>query len=138
MLIKDVFFDIIQPKLRNDHDNWDNLAEDIFFFDPMSRQFDENETRHRKEDKDHNEAETQAHLSFDHCRAACESRKECVQFRFGNGICSTSTAVRFGQPAEEKKEAYYNYRSGWMVPRINEWAKKHRDCGKIKFPTLDA
>ncbi|KAM0664827.1 hypothetical protein ACQRIT_000458 [Beauveria bassiana] len=137
VLIKDVFHDIIQPKLRNDHDDWDNLSEDVFYFDPTSREFDEDETKLRKPESGYNDAEKQAHLDFEHCRAACESLEACVQFRFGKGICSTATAVRFGKPAEASEDESPKHKSGWMVDRINEWAKKHDNCGTPKFPELE-
>lgn len=137
VLIRDVFHDIVQPKLRNDHDDWDNQSDDVYYFDPTSRKFDKSETDLRKSETGYNDAEKEAHLGFDQCRAACESLPDCVQFRFGKGICSTSTAVRFGKPAEVGKEAEDSSKSGWMVHRINEWAKKHDDCGKPKFPTLN-
>lgn len=136
VLIKDVFHDIIQPKLRNDHDDWDNTSDDAYYFDPVSRKFDDTETRLRKQSTHYNSAEKKAHLGFDECRAACQSLQDCMQFRFGKGICATSTAVRFGKPAEVSQEASDNYKSGWMVQRINDWAKKHNDCGTPKFPKL--
>ncbi|OAA63205.1 hypothetical protein ISF_05081 [Cordyceps fumosorosea ARSEF 2679] len=138
VLIKDVFRDIIQPKLRDSHDNWDNLSDDVYYFDPTSRQFDETEVRLRKPDSELNAAEQRAHLGFDECRAACESLSACMQFRFGNnGICATSTAVRFGKPAPEGSAGSdAGRKSGWMVQRVKEWAKKHDDCGAPKFPKL--
>ncbi|KAJ3473750.1 hypothetical protein NLG97_g10151 [Lecanicillium saksenae] len=136
VLIKDIFHEIIQPKLRNDYEEWDNLSDDVYYFDPVSRQFDENEMRLRKDENSYNEEEKLAHLSFEHCQATCKSLNECIQFRFGNGICSTSTAVRFGKPAQDTKEGFTTHKSGWMVQRINEWAKKHEKCGKPKFPEL--
>lgn len=131
--IKDIFYDIILPKLRDDLEDWDNMSDDTYYFDESSRQFDDNEKRLKKQG-DYNDLEKVAQESFENCRAACESISGCVQFRFGKGICSTSTAVRFGkQPSvgEDPKP-----KSGWMLERIKKFAKDHDNCGAVKYPEL--
>lgn len=136
VLIKDIFHSIVEPKLKDSHDNWDNMSFDTYYFDPLSRQFDSNENTHRK-DGEYTEDEKQAHLSFDHCRKACEMQDKCMQFNYGKGICGLSTAVRFGNPAQvNDKDSYWNMKAGWMVERIKKWAKDHDNCGPVKFPTV--
>lgn len=135
-LIKDVFYDLVRPKLRDHMDNWDNLSNDDYYFDEASRKFDKDEMAKHKTGDDLSEAERYAHASYEHCRAACESMPACVQYTFGKGICSTSTAVRFGKPAVVGNDEYWNQKSGFMVQRIDEFAKKHDEC-TVKFPEIE-
>jgi hypothetical protein len=69
--------------------------------------------------------ESNAWKSFGHCRAVCESKKDCVQFSYDAGSCSISNSFRLGyaKPSERVQ-------SGWMTDRVDElFVRLEGKCG---------
>jgi hypothetical protein len=133
--IKDIYDEFFAPKLVPSREDWDNLSDDVFYLNSSTRDFEEWEVNRAKK-KDMNEFEEAAHLSFDNCRAACESLKDCFQYRFQDGICGTSWAFKLGKPMKKASQEKKRWMSGWDVAKIKQWIEKQGDCGKVKWPEV--
>jgi hypothetical protein len=134
LLIKDIYHEFLEPKLLESREDWDNLSDDVLYLDPSSRQFEDWEIGRSKK-SDMNEFEQVAHLSFGHCRRACESLSDCFQFRYQNGICGTSWAFKLGKPVKKPYEEFMRWTSGWDVKKIDDWVEKQGDCSNWVWPS---
>ncbi|KAI0484134.1 hypothetical protein GGR56DRAFT_10908 [Xylariaceae sp. FL0804] len=90
----DVFRTYIQPHLRAQRADWDNMASD-------SR-------------------ELTSESSVAACRAACEADPECLQFAVSGYSCRVSNALRLGHKAAAAAQTT----SGWMMERIDQFARQ--------------
>ncbi|KAI8933910.1 hypothetical protein NX059_009603 [Plenodomus lindquistii] len=109
---RDVFMNLVRPKLATEVAGWDNLA-------------DTAEYNAHDHSTSPNELERNAWKSFAHCKALCEDQEKCLQFSFDAGSCGVSYTFRLGyaRPGERIK-------SGWMVDRVDELFRKLEDrCG---------
>lgn len=99
---RDVFHELVRPKVAAEVAGWDNMAAD-------------------KEYNAHDHSslsdplESNAWKSFQHCRAVCEGRSECLQFAYRPGSCSVNFSFKLGYARAEER-----VRSGWMVDRVEE------------------
>ncbi|KAI1082459.1 glycosyltransferase family 31 protein [Whalleya microplaca] len=135
---RDVFKSLIGPRLRSERSKWDN----------MSRGTDYNGEALAKLSGEERSTltltEREAHVSFDHCRAVCESKPTCIQFSHAPGKCSISDELRLGHATDEQCLEYSNaaggciksgvakeedpansednlVRSGWMMDRVSDY-----------------
>jgi hypothetical protein len=95
MLHGDVFKSFVLPKLKDKIDYWDNLSLD--------------------------EHEAENVTSLDECRAKCQARESCLQYRYVTEKCYTSDKIRWGENAW-KVCAEYSAAAGQCV-RWNEWVE---------------
>lgn len=108
---RDIFRDMIRPKLASSIQEWDNMADKEY-----------NAHDHASSE---NIYERNAWKSFDHCRSLCDEKDDCVQFSFDAGSCSISSTLRLGyaRPGER-------IRSGWMLDRVDDLFRNLDDkCG---------
>lgn len=131
--IRDLYRKFVAPRLEATRDDWDNLSDDFFYLNTSASAYSEWELE-RVKPGELTKREAVAHRSFDDCRRACQSDKSCMQYRFWNGICSVSRSIRHGKPAKKEEDKWWEYRSGWMVDRIQAWIRANDDCGAMHFP----
>jgi hypothetical protein len=132
--IKDIYHEFFEPKLVETRDDWDNLADDVFYLNATARNYEDWELGRTKKEKDMSDEEKSAHLSFNDCRLACETLKDCFQYRYQNGICGTSYAFKLGKPVKKEKEDKDRWFSGWDVDKINNFIEEQGECGKVRWP----
>ncbi len=137
LLLKDVFVEFVYPKLQAKREDWDNLSDDVFYLDrnATDRTWEGSKLDRVKDPADMNALEKQAHLSFEHCKAACASLDErCFQFRYTDKTCSMSRAFKMGRPVKKDAEKEKRMVSGWDMEKISQWIDKQGECGEIKWP----
>ncbi|CAJ2512002.1 Uu.00g076270.m01.CDS01 [Anthostomella pinea] len=72
----DIFRNYIQPRLRSERSDWDNLSE----------------------------KEQTSESSFKACRDACQSQQDCLQFSVSGYSCKTSTALKLGHKSSAEEQ----------------------------------
>ncbi|KYK55337.1 glycosyltransferase family 31 protein [Drechmeria coniospora] len=132
--IKDLYHEFVEEQLVPTRDAWDNMSDDVFYLNRSASDYSEYELSMAKEGR-LSKLEQHAHQSFEDCRRVCKSIRSCLQYRFWNGICSTSKALKHGVPTKVEKEKWWEYRSGWDMTRIQKWVKSHGKCRKPQYPT---
>jgi hypothetical protein len=109
---RDVFMELVRPKIASSISAWDNLAADKEY----------NAHDHSTLE---NSYERNAWKSFEHCRALCDDQKDCIQFSFDAGSCSISTRFTLGYAKPNER-----IRSGWMLDRVDDLFRSLEDrCG---------
>ncbi|KAK3321736.1 glycosyltransferase family 31 protein [Apodospora peruviana] len=137
LLIKDIYQHYLAPKLQPVRMDWDNLADDRFYLDASDTAYvyEEWMIGRTKKAEDMSDLEKKAHMSFEDCRAACESlsAEECFSYQFQPGMCKTSKAFMLGKPVKKDVKGG-RMLSGWDVDKIKAWIEKQGDCGRVKWP----
>lgn len=111
---RDLFHEMVRPKISHSVLAWDNMSADKEF----------NAHDHSSS---HNQFERNAWKSFDHCRALCDDQKDCIQFSFDAGSCSTATKFTLGYAKPGKR-----IRSGWMLDRVDDLFRSLEDRCSIR------
>lgn len=111
---RDVFMELVRPKIASSVLAWDNLSADKEY----------NAHDHSTSD---DTFESNAWKSFDHCRALCDDRKDCLQFSFDAGSCSISTKFTLGYAKPNER-----IRSGWMLDRVDDLFRSLEDRCSIR------
>ncbi|KAM0357020.1 hypothetical protein ACHAP4_006727 [Fusarium culmorum] len=74
--IREMYHQFWAPRLESEHDEWDNLSDDVCYIgfgsEAQAKASDHQRNRQRKEG-DKNAVEQQAHRSKEHCAKVCES-----------------------------------------------------------------
>ncbi|KAK4120674.1 glycosyltransferase family 31 protein [Parathielavia appendiculata] len=140
LLMKDIYTAYVAPYLNASRDDWDNLADNRFYLDPArNSSWEDWKLQRSKKPAELNEHERMAHLSFEHCRAACKSLggDECFRFRYEDGACSIGDAFVLGKPVKKPDGEMVGVKSGWMVERIQAWIQRQgASCDKVKWPEV--
>ncbi|PKS05588.1 hypothetical protein jhhlp_008106 [Lomentospora prolificans] len=138
VLIKEIFDEFFTSRLVARRNDWDNSADERFYLDPKAKDWPDWQLNRAYDEEKKSETEKKAHLSFDNCKKACEETKKCFQFSYKEGVCGFSFSMRLGKPTPAKKNTKKEDRihSGWDVPKIKEWADKHKTCQQIHWPKL--
>lgn len=106
----DVFKGVILPQFREKRESWDNMAAGVEHSAEAFAELPE-------EDRDAlTYAEQQAPGSFEGCRTLCECKRDCIQFSFSQGRCTTSTELRLGHAADSPCLEYSNAASRCLKP----------------------
>ncbi|RYP59103.1 hypothetical protein DL769_008677 [Monosporascus sp. CRB-8-3] len=140
---RDIFKSLVRPRLQAEREDWDNISIGAEYSDEALARFSDSDV----ERGGLSPADRAAHLSFDRCRAACESRPLCIQFSYAPGTCSTSNELRLGHAADSQCLEYSNaagkciksgaaegkgdvsaerkssVRSGWVMSRVSYYVK---------------
>ncbi|KAK1783381.1 hypothetical protein QBC45DRAFT_447771 [Copromyces sp. CBS 386.78] len=137
LLIKDIYHEYLEPKLKREQLDWDNKSDDRFYVDLAAKTWDEGTLHRMKKPEEYNELEKVAHRSASDCEAACKSLgpDDCVQYKYENGKCAMHKSFILGKPVP-KKEGEKQTISGWDVEKIKEWTEKEKVCNKIQWPKL--
>ncbi|KAF2091251.1 glycosyltransferase family 31 protein [Saccharata proteae CBS 121410] len=102
ILYADYFAHFVEPHLQQERLDWDNLAPDWIF---------------------------QNRDIFPECRAWCEAREACVQYRFEPGSCRLSGIIFLGKPDDTRQRGLV---SGWMLDRMQGLRKEMEPCDPDK------
>ncbi|KAF6822466.1 hypothetical protein CMUS01_11071 [Colletotrichum musicola] len=133
--IKDIYHEFFAPKMVPERADWDNLADDRFYLDESADKHEDWQLNRAKKD-DLSPVEKEAHLSFGHCRKACEADKSCFSFQYKDGVCGFSWAFKLGHPVKKASQEEKRRMSGWDVRKINSWIEKQGECGPVKWPDV--
>ncbi|OHF00075.1 hypothetical protein CORC01_04721 [Colletotrichum orchidophilum] len=135
MRIKDIYHEFFAPRMQPERADWDNLADDQFFLDESANKHQDWQLNRAKKEDLTNE-EKVAHLSFGHCRKACETDKSCFSFQYKDGVCGFSWAWKLGHPVKRESTDEKRTMSGWAVEKINTWIEQQGECGPVKWPDV--
>ncbi|EOD46193.1 putative glycosyltransferase family 31 protein [Neofusicoccum parvum UCRNP2] len=116
---RDVFVDLILPKLVEERDEWDNYASERHF-----TSFDEEDAGTKLSDA---EKKKQPWFSKDACKQACHDWQQCLQWRYADDHCYLDHMAKQGR----RIEAGIRMRSGWMMGRIRKLQEKK--CGSLPW-----
>ena len=137
MRIKDLYHEFVEPQLAPIRPDWDNMSDDILYLNTSSAIFDVDRQFSKAKTQDLYHLEKTAHLSFEKCRAACQADKECLQYRFHQGICGFGRSIIHGHPKPKEVDAVNRWMSGWDVDKIHAWVQKHDSCDdEIDWPLV--
>ena len=133
ILMKDIYDAFFAPRLLPRREDWDNWADERFFLDPAADKdaFDDKTKKRAVKEEDKKGVEKEAHISFEHCRRACEAEKKCFQYRFKDGACGQGFSMRLGRPAPGS-----GMMSGWNMEKIERWTSKRQTCDEVIWPKL--
>lgn len=100
LLFQDLFH-YVAPNITSVKMDWDNIQEDLKIYP----------------------AKKASHTSFEHCKAACEADKLCLQFVYDGTECALSHHIRLGGQRQPRNNEMHRYTSGWNIERIWDWTK---------------
>ena len=113
VLFRDVFEEFVWPYLREVRLDWDNMGGDMGEVVECSLEQQENLSKEKR----------RANV-FEKCKKACHERKNCVQFRTWREECKISQgAVMLGYKVPVSRDDNEEFRSGWMMERVEELRK---------------
>ncbi|KAF2205321.1 hypothetical protein GQ43DRAFT_407703 [Delitschia confertaspora ATCC 74209] len=113
---RDIFLALIAPKLSPSKPAWDNMVSGA------SKSYNAKDHSHL-----YNLQERSSWRSFEHCRALCESKHDCIQFAFDEAgrKCELSESLRLGY---ERKGG--RVRAGWVMERVEDlFGGLEGECG---------
>lgn len=100
---RDIFKDLVLPKLRPEIKDWDNLSSGKEYSEAALAKWSDEERNAS------NRTEREAYFSFQHCQGACENHPTCLQFSFNdNGVCFTSNELKLGHAVDSRCLEYSN------------------------------
>ncbi|KAL9125783.1 MAG: hypothetical protein Q9217_005062 [Psora testacea] len=124
ILFRDVFEHFVYPYLQDMLTEWDNMCDD----QGEEVKLPEDEVQETQNGtpipKEEMSKEEKGAGVFGKCRKACEDRKDCVQFRTWREECKISTnSVMLGWKVPVTRDDHEEYRSGWIMERVEEMRK---------------
>ena len=133
ILMKDIFDAYFLPRLQPRREDWDNYADERFFldFNAEGAEYDDHTLKRAVKEDDKQGVEKEAHVSFEHCRRACEATKKCFQFRFKDGVCGFGFSMRLGKPVPGD-----GMMAGWNMDKIERWTGKRQTCEEVLWPKI--
>lgn len=141
LLFKEVFQDLIYPKLQHSHsrEDWDNFSDDWYYidFDRPDHQWEEWRVGRSVLEEKKTETERRAHASWQDCQAACDEHAECFQYFWHNECCAMHRSFRLGTPRKKSDDETLRHISGWNLDRIDQWLEQNGGCDdRIDWPEL--
>jgi hypothetical protein len=140
LLLKDIYYEFLAPKLVRAREDWDNLADDVYYLDrhDTAHGWEDWQVGRTKDEEDMNEAERSAHKGFSECRYACESvgMDECFSFKWSDGLCGFGRAFQLGKPVKRDERQEKRTMSGWPVAKIDRWIAEQGECDKVEWPDI--
>lgn len=116
---RDVFVDLVLPKLAEEQDEWDNFAATRHF-----ASLDEEEGGQKLSEA---EVKKKPWYSKDACKKACRDWQQCLEWRYADDNCYLDHQAKQGR----RIEAGIRMRSGWMMDRIKKLQEKK--CGPLPW-----
>ncbi|UKZ77311.1 hypothetical protein TrVFT333_005031 [Trichoderma virens FT-333] len=136
MRIRDLYHQFVAPQLEPLRPDWDNTSSDVLYLNTSSAIYDDEQLSKAKT-QHLSHLEEMAHDSFESCRAACQADKDCLQYRFHQGICGFGMRITHGHPKPREDDALNRWMSGWDIDKIQAWVQKHDICDdKIDWPLV--
>lgn len=136
LVIKEIYHEFLEPKLKYRRVDWDNDSNDWYYIDrhASNHKWEDWRLDRAVEEKEKSDTEKSAHMSFQHCKAACESHSECFQFNFQDDCCGMKRSFLLGKPVKRAKPSKKRSMSGWDVAKIEKWVKDQGECDEVKWP----
>ncbi|KAB2571090.1 hypothetical protein DBV05_g10259 [Lasiodiplodia theobromae] len=119
---KDVFADLVEPKLSDVQVEWDNFSDEKRYSATLEDSAGETLTDQERSAKPwFNKAA---------CEKACHQWDKCLQWRYIDNDCYHSSVVKQGR----RINSGIKMTSGWMLQRIKRLREK--DCDALPWPEL--
>lgn len=135
LLIRDIFFQFVEPLLTETRLDWDNGSKDEWYLDTRSETHSQQEVE-KAQKGTLTPLEKNAHKSARDCAAACRANEECFQYLYQNNICRMHKSIKHGQPTDAASNDKERYVSGWDVYKIRAWAREHQHCSSVLWPNV--
>ncbi|KAI5928180.1 hypothetical protein F4810DRAFT_647354 [Camillea tinctor] len=126
LLFRDIYEEFLAPKIQLKRQDWDNLSNDVRYFD-----FEADHTESqisRAKQNDFSPYERDAHKSFEHCRKMCSEVEDCFQFSYHNETCTYHKGFLLGKPRKKADKESERWVSGWAVDKIRAWIQEQGQC----------
>lgn len=126
ILFRDIFDHFVYPRLRDERSEWDGLSLiHGAVVDLPSNLFEDKEKELSKEEK--------REKLWDFCKQTCEAKREneCTQYQISKEECKIFNGVALGYKLPLTRDDREDFRSGWLVDRI-EKVFKHITCEQPK------
>lgn len=139
LIFKEVFEDLIHPRLQDSRDDWDNFSDDWYYidFNRSDPEWEEWRVGRSVIEELKTETEKKAHESWQDCQAACNEHSRCFQFFWHNECCAMHGSFRLGTPRKKSEDERLRHISGWNLEKINAWLVEHGDCNdRVDWPDL--
>lgn len=139
LIFKEVFQDLVHPRLQTNRDDWDNGSDDWFYidFDRPDHQWEEWRVGRSVLEEKKTETEKTAHESWQNCQAACLEHEQCFQYFWHNQVCAFHSSFRLGWPRKASEDETLRHISGWNLEKIDRWVEENGDCGdRVDWPDL--
>lgn len=139
MIFKEVFENLVHPRLQTNRDDWDNMSDDWYYidFDRPDYEWEEWRVERSVLEEKKTETEKKAHENWENCQAACFEHEQCLQYFWHNEVCAFHSSIRLGAPRKPSEDETLRYISGWNLPKIDEWLEQNGDCeGRVEWPDL--
>lgn len=127
ILFQDIFDHFVHPRLSDHRSEWDGLSLiHGAVVDLPSDLFESKEKELSKEEK--------REKLWNFCKQTCEEKKEneCMQYQISKEECKIFNGVALGYKLPVTRDDREDFRSGWLVDRI-EKAFKHITCEQPKM-----
>ncbi|EKG21198.1 hypothetical protein MPH_01461 [Macrophomina phaseolina MS6] len=109
---RDVFVDLVLPRLVEESDEWDNFAAERHF-----SSFDEDSGGQKLSEA---EKKKRPWYSKDACKQACRDWQQCLEWRYADDNCYLDHHAKRGR----RVETFIRMRSGWMLDRVKKLRQK--------------
>lgn len=139
LLFKEVFEELVQPRLQPNRDDWDNQSDDWFYIDFNRAEYQWEEWRVGRSvlEEFKTETEKKAHENWENCQAACYEHDECFQYFWHNEVCAFHRSIRLGTPRKPSDDVTLRHVSGWNLGKINQWLEENGECNNtVYWPDL--
>jgi hypothetical protein len=143
MRFKTLYDAFLSRQLQPRRDDWDNLSSDHYYLnasaprseEPGAATLEDWEVEKSGKKKWQLSIEEQvAHDNVESCGRACETKEDCMQWKYTDGLCILDTRASLGRPATKQTSNGRQWTSGWQVERIRSWADEHRCDGDVRWP----
>ncbi|KAI9812717.1 MAG: hypothetical protein M1827_004473 [Pycnora praestabilis] len=123
LLWKDIFDHFAQAEIRDQRENWNNLAGDLTY---KSREADQGQTYTDNSWDALPELDKNAFTSYENCSAACHAKDECYQWMYQDRTCHMGTKITLG--GRKVSEGTNQYISGWNMEKISQFRQNLEPC----------
>lgn len=107
LLFADVFERFVLPHIQEERQEWDNMGGNGGEVVDTTVPDDSGE-------KDDNGS------AWDRCKRACQEKFDCIQFRVRKDECKITHHLMLGWKVPISQEDHQDYKSGWMMNRVEE------------------
>ncbi|SLM33672.1 hypothetical protein LPUS_02207 [Lasallia pustulata] len=127
LLFEEIFEFFVEPNLKPEREDWDNLSKDQVIESPKPTDDDQPDPEWEEKPM----AEKNAFRSFEDCGAFCASQPDCFQYVHHGSSCGISKSFKLGQKQPEKNGE--KWRSASNMTRIREFTESHRPCKNVDW-----
>ena len=139
ILYQDLFEQFVYPHLKDERWDWDCMSGDRGETRELPEDTWEGEATHHFDQELNETVTSQKRLSrqerkkrtFDACKKICREKDDCIMFRTWQQECKIDWHLALGYKVPVSKHDNEEYRSGWMMDRVEEM-RKEAPCAQPK------